>query len=222
MGVGSATVGALSNLTGYSRTKIYALVGKLVSKGWITTISDKPRTYVPLDPSEVLAHKKTSMLASFKTALNELTPEYDRIQSNVSEIVTYRGFEVIKKVREMLKQAQSEVLIITAFLPRDNLDEFLSSFYDLKSKGVKIKILISERLKDLESIKVLRKEIDINFVNVPYAGILSVDGREVLFGSEDGHEAPPSNILGIWTRSKELVDFSRLIFSKFHKPAEDL
>jgi sugar-specific transcriptional regulator TrmB len=217
--IGSGTVGKLSAMTSYSRTKVYSIVDKLASKGWITSIFDKPKTYAAVDPKEVVKRKKETMNASSEGIIAELSPLYERTETDLSEIVTYRGTKVIKKVTEMLDGARKEVNIVTAFLPADSLKMVAPTFRKLKNRGVKINILVSDRLKGLEIIETMKNEANIDFASIPDAGLLIVDGEEILLGSKEGKDKEETNdLLGIWTRSKELVTFLQIVIRGIYTP----
>jgi sugar-specific transcriptional regulator TrmB len=217
--IGSGTVGKLSAMTSYSRTKVYSIVDKLASKGWITSIFDKPKTYAAVDPKEVVKRKKETMNASSEGIIAELSPLYERTETDLSEIVTYRGTKVIKKVTEMLDGARKEVNIVTAFLPADSLKMVAPTFRKLKNRGVKINILVSDRLKGLEIIETMKNEANIDFASIPEAGLLIVDGEEILLGSKEGKDKEETNdLLGIWTRSKELVTFLQIVIRGIYTP----
>lgn len=217
--IGSGTVGKLSAMTRYSRTKVYSIVDKLASKGWITSIFDKPKTYAAVDPKDVVKHKTDSMNASSEGIIAQLSPLYERTVTDLSEIVTYRGTKVIKKVIEMLEGARKEVNIITAFLPADSFKMIAPTLRDLKDRGVKINILVSERFKGQEIVDTMRSEADVGFANIPDAGLLIVDGEQILLGSKEGNDKEEINdLLGIWTRSKELVAFLQIILRGIYTP----
>ncbi len=219
--VGSGTVGKLSAMTRYSRTKVYAIMGKLTSKGWIKSISDKPKTYVPVDPEKVVQRKKESMNASSEGVLDKLSPLYENSMMHLSEIVTYRGDKVIKKVMEMIEGARKEINIVTAFLPPDAFKQIAPKFKKLKNQGVKINIIASNRFREQKLLTTLQNEATVGFASIPDAGLLIVDGEEILLGSIEGkNEEYASNLLGIWTRSKEMVAFLDIILGRMYNPQE--
>lgn len=217
--IGSGTVGNLSAMTNYSRTKVYSIVDKLVSKGWITSIFDKPKTYAAVDPKDVVKHKTDSIKASSEGIVTQLSPIYERTLSDLSEIVTYRGTKVIKKVSEMLEGAREEVNIITAFLPTDSFKIIAPTFRMLKDRGVRINILVSDRFKGQEIVENMKSEANVGFANIPDAGLLIVDGEEILLGAKEGNDKEEVNdLIGIWTRSKELVTFLQIILRGMYTP----
>lgn len=216
--LGSATIGKISTLVALSRSKIYGVFDNLLSKGWIKIASDKPKTFVPVDPHEVLSKKQKLISSSYKTALKALSPVYESSKLDISETVTFRGFDVLKKVEEMLGNAQSEINIITAFLPKEAVKKMNSKLIEAKKNGVKIKTIVSNRLKYDTILKDLEKDFDIKIATIPHAGLLIVDDSELLFGSvEEGKEIISTNFLGIWTKNKELIKFSNMIFNQLYK-----
>ena len=208
---GSGTVGKLSAMTCYSRTKIYAIVDKLSSKGWVLSISDKPKTYAPIDPKQVIEMKKRSLTSSSDGLLAELTPLYQESMTNLNQTITYRGDKVLKKVEEMIEHAQNDISIAASFLPQEAWDEITPLLADLKKQGVSIHLFVSEQLKDQKLISSLEDEMEVIIGNIPDAGMLIVDGKELLLGSKKiGENDNIADLLGIWTRSEELAHFMQV------------
>ena len=215
--LGSGTVGKISSLTGYSRTKVYAIFDKLLSKGWIKRISDKPKTYAPIDPRQIIAERKDSITLAYETILTDLSPIYNGSRTHVSEIITYRGYEVLKKVEEMLANAKREINVITAFLPIEIVEKEVPLFLELKTRGIKVRCLVSKRFEDNAILKDLGKGFKIKFGSVPEAGMIIIDKDEVLFGAVEAKAHSLSNILGLWTTNKEMIKFCKLIFNQLYK-----
>jgi len=217
--VGSCTVGKISTLTEFSRAKIYAILDTLLSRGWINAVSDKPRTFIPADPRKVIQDKKESMLIAYESAIENLTPIYESSRSTVGEAVIYRGFDVFKQLERMLSNAKKEINIITAFLPTEVVEKMLTLLNDAKDRDVKVRIIVGERLKDEPLVKKLAENFRVEVKKTPNAGILIVDGNEVLFGSgsSTGILKETNNLLGIWTGDKELVKLNEIIFDQILK-----
>ena len=214
---GFSTVGTISRLTNYSRTKIYSIFDKLLFKGWIKLISDKPRTYIPVDPHKIVSNKKESMISAFETISKELSPIYTSSKLSISEIFTYHGYDVSKKVEDMIFNAKNEIDIITAFLPRELIGKIMMILTNLESKGILIRSIASDKLKNDPVIKNFKDKFELKIREIPFAGLLIIDDTEVLFGSIEGKDKVMANLSGIWTKNKELIHFFKLIFNQLYE-----
>ena len=215
--LGSCTVGEISRYIGFSRAKIYNVFDKLMAGGWVKVISDKPKRFIPIDPKKVLSDKKEDMVFAYENAMKHLVPVYEKTKLNVSDIVVNRGYETVRDVTDMLKRAKNEVAIITSFLPSEIMDGMLEIMMTAKKRGVRIKILVSDKLSSMEGIKKLKENFEVRTGAIPNAGFLIIDRKEVLIGSADidGSIIDASNISGIWTRDRQLVKFLVMIFDQF-------
>lgn len=221
--LGTCTVGEISKLIDISRAKIYKVYDKLLSKGWVRAISDNPRTFVPIDPQEILSEKKESMANAYDIALEGLAPIYERSKQRFSEMMILHGPESYRKIRMMLKNAEKEIAIMTSFLPTEIKMEIMDALMSSKEKGVKIRIVISKKLEKVWFIDKLRENFEIRSSDLPDAGYLIIDKKEMLIGSanKDGSTILMNDLSGIWTKERELVKFSILMFDRFFADGND-
>lgn len=214
--LGSCTVGEISRFIDISRAKIYKVYDKLQSMGWVKAISDNPRTFIPTDPQEILSEKRESMVNAYDTALESLTPIYERSKQRFSEILVLHGSETYRKVGKMLKNAEKEIAIMTSFLPTETMTGIMDALICSKEKGVKIKIIVSKKLEKMWFIDKLKENFEVRSGDLPDAGYLIIDKKEMLIGSanKDGSTILMKDLSGIWTKEEELVKFSVVMFDQ--------
>ena len=214
--LGSCTVGEISKFIDISRAKIYKVYDKLQSKGWVKTISDNPITFIPINPKKILSEKKESMVNAYDTALENLAPIYEKSKQRVSEIHVFHGSEAYLKVGKMLKTAEKEIAILTSFLPTEAKIGIMDTLISSKEKGVKIKIIVSKKLEKMWFIDKLKENFEVRTGNLPDAGYIIIDKKEMLIGSADkeGSTILMKDLSGIWTKEEELVKFSVVMFNQ--------
>ena len=229
--LGTSTVGNISSLSSFSRTKIYAILDKLLAKEWIKIATTNPKTFMAQDPRQVLLNRKKSILSACDLTEKELGPIYDGSKQDMDFTSTYRGFSAFNKAIEMISAAENSVKIVTPFRPREITNKAIEMIKDARSRGVDIKIVTSKKLEkqfeDIPSVKTFKEDpsmkLDVRFRELPQVFMLITDECEVLFSSVKGEGITfiPQNIVGISTRDQELIKFCSLIFEYLFSISEE-
>jgi len=214
--LGSCTVGEISKFIDVSRAKIYKIYDKLQSMGWVKAISDNPKRFIPISPKKILSEKRESMVNAYDTALESLGPIYEKSKQRISEILVLHGSETYRKVGDMLKSAEKEIAIMTSFLPTETMTGIMDALVNSKKKGVKIKIIVSEKLEKMWFVNKLKENFEVKTGDLPDAGYFIIDKKEMLIGSanKEGSKILMKDLSGIWTREEELVKFSVVMFEQ--------
>lgn len=221
--LGSCTVGDISRFITISRGKIYKVFDKLQSTGWVKTISDNPKTFIPTAPQKILSEKKEAMASAYDTVLESLTPIYERSKQKVSEIRVFHGSETYRIVGEMLKSAGKEIAIMTSFLPTESNIGIMDALISAKKKGVKIRIFVSKKLEKMWFTDKLKENFEVRYGNLPDAGYLIIDKKEMLIGSanKEGSTILMKDLSGIWTKEEELVKLSMVMFDQLFEGSKN-
>jgi len=221
--LGSCTVGEISKFIDVSRAKIYKVYDKLQSIGWVKTISDNPRTFIPADPQKILSEKKESMVNAYDTALENLTPIYEKSKERIADILVLHGSETYRKVGDMLKSAEKEIAIMTSFLPTETMTGIMDALVNSKKKGVRIKIIVSNKLEKMWFVDKLKENFEVKTGNLPDAGYFIIDKKEMLIGSanKEGSKILMKDLSGVWTKEEEFVKFSVVMFDQFFAGSEN-
>ncbi len=213
---GMATVGELSTLLGYSRTKVYNLFDRLVSKGWVKVLTENPKTFIPLDPETVLDEKREAVAKAYSTAVEALKPVYKDIGIRLSDIAVFRGYEAFRKIEGMINGAEREVKIIATLVPTSVLGRIAGTLLEKKDLGIDVRsIFPMTENNDLASIA---ERLEAQIKEVPTAGMLIVDDSELYIGAVDISSASdsPTDLVGIWTGNKALVSLNSLVFDTLY------
>ena len=209
---GVATVGDISHYLSFSRTKIYGIFDRLVSKGWVRMVSDVPRTFAPVDPVKVLEIKRRAVTSAYRTALGALKPLYDAVPVKVSEIAVLRGIDAFRRVEEMIRSAEREVRVVATIGPVPVVRRVADLLLERKAEGVDIRAVIPPALVPEDLVG----RLDARVREVPNAGLIIVDGRQVYVGGIDASGEGAADMVGIWTENSAIVTFNNVLFDSLY------
>ncbi|MEM1757545.1 MAG: helix-turn-helix domain-containing protein, partial [Candidatus Bathyarchaeia archaeon] len=130
-------------------SKVYQVLKNLEQKGWIETIKKRPSKYFPKSPKIALMMAKKALenewLSIERTLLDELSPLYEKLQTREKyDIWILRGLSnILPKIKEMIKNAGSEMLIALPSIKEDLLIELLRALESINIKRLKIRFMVS-------------------------------------------------------------------------------
>ena len=217
--MGVTTASQISTNTNIPFSKIYEVLNSLEKKSWIETRSGRPKRYYPKPPVEALEAQRLriedTMKTWRKTVLDELQPLYEKREiREKTDIWILRGeFDAIAKLRDMVKNAENELMVAVPALSKPLVDAVLPMFKTLLGSSVKLFIMVSR---------------DQKLGSGEFLGIAEVRVRDEMFGGgiiADGREAllilgenKPSLI--IWSDHLGLVKFAKDYFQHLWNTAD--
>lgn len=209
---GVLTASEVSENSGVPYSKIYETLTSLERKGWIETEHGRPGRYYPKAPSEALAIAKLRLdekvIQWEKTMSSELQPFYEKREIREKpDIWILRGeFSTITKLKEMVEKANSELMVAAPALPKTVADLFMSFLQQLKSKDVKVLLMVSKKASAW-NFNELENLAEVRIRDQMYGGGVIVNGKEaILFLGED------KPTLVIWSNHVGLVQFAKDYF----------
>jgi sugar-specific transcriptional regulator TrmB len=143
-----------------------------------------------------------------KTISSELQPFYEKREIREKpDIWILRGeFSTITKLKEMLEKASNELMVAAPALPKTVADLFTSFLQQLKSKDVKVLLMVSKQASTWDFHE-LENLAEVRVRDQMYGGGVIVDGKEaILFLGED------KPTLVIWSNHIGLVQFAKDYF----------
>jgi len=178
-----------SPLTGYGtalhsgvpRSKIYEVLGNMVSRGDVVVSHEEPPQYTPLPPNELVQRRKRQSEKLFHSAQKSLE-QYCASSDSRGNIWNIAGNDaILDKVSETVKSAQYRILLELwpeeAELLRDNLRTAATI-------GRKVQIIAYGILEDYAFADVMYHDTGAE-ITEQYGGrwiVCSVDDREVVAG----------------------------------------
>jgi sugar-specific transcriptional regulator TrmB len=154
--LGSGTANLVADVAQMPRTSAYKVMKSLEAKGYVSQKAGRPRSFSPVDPSEVSSRVVSEVRESFETL------------SSVRNILSERGVpqlvytimgrdRVLDKIGEMLDRTEHTIVISSPSIT--GLSRRLGKrFAAATSRGVKMRIVTSPFVKVPKGIEVVRRE----------------------------------------------------------------
>ncbi|MCI0497161.1 MAG: hypothetical protein L0Z54_02575 [Thermoplasmata archaeon] len=208
---GVSTVGDISQFLDFSRTKVYGIFDRLLSKGWVRKVSEAPRMFAPVDPEKVLRSKRRAVTEAYRTALEALQPMYESLPGRVSEVAVLRGSEALQKVEEMIRSAKREVKVVATVGPLPVVKRVARLLIDRRSEGLDVMAVVPPSI-----VPDLLDGLEARISEVPDAGLVIVDGNQVYVGGIDPTGGDVADMVGIWTENSAIVTFNNVLFDSYY------
>jgi len=212
---GVATAGELSDLADVPRSRAYDVLESLEKKGFVIMKLGKPIKYIAVSPSEVLDRLKRKYSEDLQTRLklleelrdSEVIKELEYIHKGSSKLLdiseksgALRGsHNIYGHMETMLKSAEKSVYILTtevSFMRK--VDMFKQLFYELKNRGVVIKIITPIKEENARYVRDLLDVAEIYDAGDLRGRVITIDSEEVLMMLFDDREVHSSNDLAVW------------------------
>jgi len=215
---GVASAGEVAELSGVPRSRTYDVLESLEKRGFAITRIGKPVKYISVKPTEVIEKMKSKTINEAQEKVKSLsnlknTTEYTELEqlhnTGISPIKSteitgsLKGrSNVISRIRELIENAEREVLICTSALDfEDKSRVLIPAIERLNKNNIKLRIALSgdqEKVKKINLKHNLKaKQIDTN------AKFFMSDRKEALFMiTPDNSEEE----MGIWLSSPFFTD----------------
>lgn len=129
---------AVSLNSGVPRSKIYQVLGGMVSRGDIIISQEDTPLYFPLSPNELIEQRKRRTEQTYKEA-EEALEQYISSSCNRENIWNISGHEmIINRLKEAVKTAKHRILIE---IWKEDADELYEELKEASQRGVKVYIV---------------------------------------------------------------------------------
>ncbi len=171
---------AVSLNSGVPRSKVYEVLGGMVSRGDIMISQESTPLYVPLPPSELIDQRKRRAEQTYKEA-QEALEQYTSSSYNRESIWNISGHEaIINRVKEAVMTAKCRILME---IWKEDAEELRSVLEQAAQRGVKIYIMTYGDLNfDFASVY---QHDNSGQITEDYGGrwlVFSMDDREIVAG----------------------------------------
>lgn len=214
---GIASAGEIAEGSGVPRSRTYDVLESLEKRGFAITKIGKPVKYISVKPTEVIEKMKNKTMKEANEKVDSLaklkgTNEYNELEqlhnTGISPIKTdeitgsIKGrSNVVSKIRELVENAEKEVMIFTSALDFEDKSRVLvPAIEKLTSNDIKVRVALSG---DAEKIKKLNSKFNLKAKTVDSAArVFIADKKEILMmmNSENSDEE-----LGVWLNSPFLT-----------------
>ena len=168
---GLASAGEVAELSGVPRSRTYDVLESLEKRGFAIVKIGKPVKYIAVKPTEVIEKMKSKVMHEAQDKVKSLanlkeTPEYTELEQLHTEgILPIKAHDltgslkgrsnVISRMRELLENAQKEVIICTSHSDfEDKSRVLLPTIEKLNSNGIKVRVALhgeEDKIKRLNS-----------------------------------------------------------------------
>ncbi len=188
---GMATASHIAKSSEIPSNKIYQILEKLSSTGYVNRIQGKGSValFVAKPPSQVLGMVMKEFEERIKDAehaLNELNERLDRPDFPVAYTILGRR-EMHSQIKEMLEACTDEFLLLIDTLSDLNFNRLAKLLIELYQQGVKVKVLTSIRgINDPYEIEAFQRisPIEVRVSEAQLSNVIVLkDRREVLIAS---------------------------------------
>jgi sugar-specific transcriptional regulator TrmB len=225
----------LVEISKYSKPKVYDIIKRLEERSLIQIDNTRPMFLKPIDPEiaiqNLLISRKSELEKASESIINELKSlpklAINFPFSEVPPLTFVTGLEEYHKMmRNALKGAKDEIILIIAYLIKDEEGPLRDYIDQALKKGVKIKILyggppkfrIYFRKEILEpnnlSENQLSGKVDVKAINfAPPLRMTLVDNRELIMtlikGSIKGAKTNITEVSALYSDHEELMEYAR-------------
>ena len=214
-----STVGEISRSINFSRSKIYGVIDNLLAEGIVVEGNQHPKTYYPVDPSEIAGRRLKEMESASEIVESDLRPLYQSKPVDYLETLTVKDMEIFSQVIAMCERADMSIDVIASILPSEMPRNVCRAFSDASGRGVNVRMLFPRKDTSLDLSR-LEGFFEIRLSpSMPAAGIILVDEKEFCVG---GLDVPDSKnmLLGMWMNQPELARLAKLIFDNIYESSE--
>ena len=183
LGKGLASAGEVAEISGVPRSRTYDVLESLEKRGFAIMKLGKPVKYIAVKPNIIIEKLKSNTLKNANERIESIsklkdTEEYKELQQLYSVGIqpirqedisgSIKGkLTIYNHIKELLENANKEVIICTSVQEIQNKSRFFSLVFDrLKRANIKIKIALSGEEKDIKKInnkfKIKAKQIDVD------------------------------------------------------------
>lgn len=161
--MGELTPRDLSEITGIPYTKVYEVLKRLESKGWVRRVSDKPLVFAAQKPEEVIV----TIREEFEAKLRRAERTLKRMEEIGLGLVKPAGMYMVRRIdaleriiRGIVAGAQREILVFAA------TSRFLGFLASLPKRPSSLKIIVREGMPctDVGECRAIRALLPLNLV----------------------------------------------------------
>jgi sugar-specific transcriptional regulator TrmB len=212
---GAQTAAEVSRFSTVPYSKVYEVLGRLESKGWVESDVSRPSRYFPKPPDVALQSYRLQRENEYRTyeemITAELMPVYEKrgIKERPEVWIVKGEFNIIGKVNEMITNCRSELMIA---LPEE-LGTFSKGATEIFQKVFGKDIAISVLMSNPSTARRIRHAIpraDVRVRDGMFGGGIVSDAKQVMLLLGKSGEGNPH--MAIWADHPGLAMFAKSYF----------
>jgi len=215
---GVSTAGELSDIADVPRSRSYDVLESLEKKGFVIMKLGKPIKYIAIPPAEVVdrvrkhmnltAQEKVKRLESVRES--PLMRELEQLHTTGINLVDptemsgcLRGrSNIYNHLDYLIKDAKKSVNIVTSekgFLRK--VEGLRGSLEKARKRGVRIRVSVPIGKDSRKIVDELKNVVEVKHNDKLNSRFVTVDGKDVVFMTQDDKEVHPSYDIGVWVRT---------------------
>jgi len=226
LGKGVASAGEIAEISRVPRSRTYDVLESLEKRGFTIMKLGKPVKYIAIKPHIIIEKLKTNAVKDADEKVKTLlklkeTAEYSELQElydvgiqpvkqeDISGSIKGKS-TIYNHIKEILENAQKEVIICTSTNEMQLKSRFYSSIFDkLKKANINVKVALSGPEKDFKKLnnkfKLKAKHLDID------TRFYVADNEQVLFMISKGN---PDEEIAIWLNTPFFTNALAFMFGQ--------
>ena len=196
-----ATGYEISNVAHVPRSVIYSTLRKLESRGYVTSVHEKPRRYIPLSPKQLLSRMESDFTEKMSMLREELM---DFVEMPDTEgFWNIRGYDNMLQICRSNIQEAEELVCISGW--KREINELKEDLLQAKARGVEIIIFSFNDIED-DYGRVYSYGIEEEKLRKIWKPKLIVvaDSEELIMGSAMKEETQQA----IWTENRAVLNIA--------------
>lgn len=227
LGKGVASAGEIAEISGVPRSRTYDVLESLEKQGFAIIKLGKPVKYIAVKPNVIIEKLKSSAVRNADEKVSTLAKLKDTSEYQELEQLYTVGIEPVRHedvsgaikgksaiynyIKEVLENAEKEVIICTNADEIKNKSRFFSSIFDrLNKNGIKIKIALSGNEKEIKKIN-MKYKLKAKPINID-AKFYIADNDQVLFAISNGNS--PEEELAVWLNTPFFTSALAFLFEE--------
>jgi sugar-specific transcriptional regulator TrmB len=212
---GSQTASEVSRQSGVPYSKVYDVLGRLESKGWVESDHSRPSKYYPKPPNvalEAFKAQRERQYSSYEQLVQEeLMPIYEKrdIKERPEVWIVKGEVNIFGKLRETIGSTRQELMVALPGELRSFSSEALGMVKPLLQRGVSVSVLLSDQSTAVQ-IKAALPQVEVRLKDGMFGGGIVCDAKQVVLLLGRGGEGSPQ--MAIWADHPGLAMFAKSYF----------
>ena len=133
VGIGKATAREIYEVSGVPRSRVYDVLTKLASKGFVDIEGSEPKRFKAVEPRKVIEKLKLELIKAADECIIELESLRLSKQRDFSPALIIRGeWNIVEKIRDAIIESEREILILSSN------EKLVHSLLDVLRESVKL------------------------------------------------------------------------------------
>ncbi|MEM0074949.1 MAG: helix-turn-helix domain-containing protein [Nitrososphaerota archaeon] len=222
---GAQTAAEVSRHSSVPYSKVYEVLGRLETKGWVESDVSRPSKYYPKSPDAALQSFRLQRENEYKMyeeiIAKELMPIYEKrdIKERPEVWIVKGEFNIYGKISEMLSDTKQELMVALPGDPGSLSKGAIDQLKELGARGISVSVLLSD-VSMATLVKSTIPQIQVRIRDGMFGGGLVCDAKQVMLLLGESRERNPN--LAIWADHPGLAMIAKSYFESLWSTSRPL